>query len=65
MLQQLASSVPSVSKDISIRVTGLSKTYRILRREEQSTSAAEAVIKRVREKRRGPGRSSSSTPSTT
>ncbi len=51
MLQQLASSVPSVSKDISIRVTGLSKTYRILRREEQSTSAAEAVIKRVREKR--------------
>lgn len=51
MLQQLATSAPPVSKDISIRVSGLSKTYRILRREEQSTSAAEAVIKRVRQSR--------------
>jgi lipopolysaccharide transport system ATP-binding protein len=34
-------------------VSGLSKTYRILRREDQSTSAAEAVIKRVRESKRG------------
>jgi lipopolysaccharide transport system ATP-binding protein len=52
VLQQLASSV-SVSKDASIRVSGLSKTYRIIRREDQSTSAAEAVIKRVKESRRG------------
>jgi lipopolysaccharide transport system ATP-binding protein len=34
-------------------VSGLSKTYRILRRDEQATSAAEAVIKRVRESKRG------------
>ena len=34
-------------------MTGLSKTYRILRREEQSTSAAEAVIKKRPEQRRG------------
>jgi lipopolysaccharide transport system ATP-binding protein len=42
-----------VSQDTSIRVSGLSKTYRILRREEQPTSAAEAVIKRVRQSKRG------------
>ncbi|HEV3280291.1 MAG TPA: polysaccharide ABC transporter ATP-binding protein [Acidimicrobiales bacterium] len=42
-----------MSQDTSIRVSGLSKTYRILRRDEQATSAAEAVIKRVRESKRG------------
>ena len=54
MLQQLAASAPPVSsKDTSIRVTDLSKTYRILRRQDRPTSAAEAVVKRVRESRRG------------
>ena len=49
MLQQLASNVSPVSKDASISVSGVSKTYRILRREDQSSTAAEAVIKRVRD----------------
>ncbi len=36
----------------SITVSNLSKTYRILRRQEQSTSAAEAVLQRVRKSKR-------------
>ncbi len=52
MLQQLTSNLSPVSNDVCISVSGLSKTYRILRREDQSTSAAEAVIKRVRDSRR-------------
>ncbi len=35
----------------SISVSHLSKTYRILRRQEQATSAAEAVVKRIRERK--------------
>jgi len=35
----------------AIKVEHLSKTYRILRREDQTSSAAEAVIKRVRQRR--------------
>ncbi len=39
--------------DPAIKVEHLSKTYRILRREDQSYSAAEALIKRVRNRRSG------------
>jgi lipopolysaccharide transport system ATP-binding protein len=49
VLSQLASNVSAVSKDVSISVTDLSKTYRIYRREDVPSSAAEAVIKKVRE----------------
>jgi lipopolysaccharide transport system ATP-binding protein len=49
VLSQLASNVSAVSKDVSISVSGLSKTYRIYRREDLPSSAAEAVIKKVRE----------------
>jgi hypothetical protein len=49
VLSQLASNVSAVSKDVSISVTDLSKTYRIYRREDVASSAAEAVIKKVRE----------------
>jgi lipopolysaccharide transport system ATP-binding protein len=52
VLQQLASNVSPVSKDASITVSGLSKTYRIYTREHQPTTAAEAVIKKM--KRSGP-----------
>ncbi|MBF6555895.1 MAG: ABC transporter ATP-binding protein [Acidimicrobiales bacterium] len=49
MLSQLASNVSAVSKDVSISVSDLSKTYRIYRREDVPSSAAEAVIKKVKE----------------
>jgi lipopolysaccharide transport system ATP-binding protein len=49
VLSQLASNVSAVSKDVSISVSNLSKTYRIYRREDLPSSAAEAVIKKVRE----------------
>jgi lipopolysaccharide transport system ATP-binding protein len=39
--------------DIALSVTGLSKTYRITRRDEAVSTAAEAVIRRVRERRGG------------
>ena len=52
MLQQLTSNVSPVSKDASISVSGLSKTYRIYTREDQqATTAAEAVIKKIRQSR--------------
>jgi lipopolysaccharide transport system ATP-binding protein len=40
-----------MSGNASITVSNLSKTYRILRREDQSTSAAEAVIKKVKQRK--------------
>ncbi len=48
MQTQLASNVSSVSSGPSISVANLSKTYRILRREDQESTAAEAVLKKVR-----------------
>jgi lipopolysaccharide transport system ATP-binding protein len=52
VLQQLTSNVSPVSKDASISVSGLSKTYRIFTREDQqATTAAEAVIKKLKQSR--------------
>ncbi len=48
MLTQLASNVPPVTGGPSISVENLSKTYRIYRREDQASTAAEAVLSKVR-----------------
>ncbi len=40
-----------MSDEPAIRVEHLSKTYRILRREDRSSYAAEAVVKRVRQRK--------------
>ena len=49
MLQQLTSNVSTVSQGTSIAVSGVSKTYRLYTREDQPTTAAEAVIKKMRQ----------------
>ena len=49
MLSQLASNLSPVSSGLSISVANVSKTYRIYRREDIPSSAAEAVIKKVKE----------------
>jgi lipopolysaccharide transport system ATP-binding protein len=49
VLTQLASNVSPVSSGPSISVANVSKTYRIYRREDIPSSAAEAVIKKVKE----------------
>jgi lipopolysaccharide transport system ATP-binding protein len=41
------SGVATASKDASITVSGLSKTYRILRRQDQESFASEALLKRL------------------
>ena len=51
MLAQLASNVSPVSDGPSISVANVSKTYRIYRREDLPSSAAEAVIRKVKESR--------------
>jgi lipopolysaccharide transport system ATP-binding protein len=48
VLQQLPSSFAPVSRDTSISVSNLSKTYRILRQEDQDAYAAEALLKRLK-----------------
>ena len=52
MLQQLPSNVSPVSADASISVSNLSKTYRILRQDDRDSYAAEAVLKRLRGKKK-------------
>ena len=52
MSLQTASNVSTVSKDACISVSGVSKTYRILRREDQPSTAAEAMLKKVKESKR-------------
>jgi len=49
---QTASNVSTVSKDACISVSGVSKTYRIFRREDQPSTAAEAMLKKVKESKR-------------
>jgi len=49
VLAQLASNVSPVSDGPSISVANVSKTYRIYRREDLPSSAAEAVIRKVKE----------------
>jgi lipopolysaccharide transport system ATP-binding protein len=51
VLAQLASNVSPVSDGPSISVANVSKTYRIYRREDLPSSAAEAVIRKVKETR--------------
>jgi hypothetical protein len=45
----LVSNVSGMSDGPSMTVSNLSKTYRILRREDQVSTTAEAVLKRVGE----------------
>jgi lipopolysaccharide transport system ATP-binding protein len=52
VLQQLPSNVSPVSTDASISVSNLSKTYRILRQDDRDSYAAEAVLKRLRGKKK-------------
>jgi lipopolysaccharide transport system ATP-binding protein len=49
---QTASNVSTVSKDACISVSGVSKTYRIFRREDHPSTAAEAMLKKVKESKR-------------
>jgi lipopolysaccharide transport system ATP-binding protein len=52
VLQQLPPSIASVPTDVSISVSNVSKTYRILRQEDQDSYAAEALLKRVKGKKK-------------
>ncbi len=52
VLQQLPSAVAPVSTGASISVSNLSKTYRILRQEDRDSYASEALIKRLRGKKK-------------
>ena len=51
-LQQLSSNVNPAYKSASITVANVSKTYRILRQEDKDTYASEALLKRLRGKKK-------------
>ena len=48
-----ARTIPTTSDDTALSIAHLSKTYRIVRRDERVSTATEAVVKRVRERRAG------------
>jgi len=52
VLQQLPPSVALPATDASISVANVSKTYRILRQEEKDSYAAEALLKRLKGKKK-------------
>ncbi len=52
VLQHLPSAVAPVSTGASISVSNLSKTYRILRQEDRDSYATEALLKRLRGKKK-------------
>jgi lipopolysaccharide transport system ATP-binding protein len=52
VLQQLPTSVAPASLSASITVANVSKTYRILRQEDKDTYASEALMKRLRGKKK-------------
>jgi lipopolysaccharide transport system ATP-binding protein len=52
VLQQLPTSVTPAYRTASIAVANVSKTYRILRQEDKDTYASEALLKRLRGKKK-------------
>jgi len=52
VLQQLPSRVDPASTDASISVSNVSKTYRILRQEDRDSYASEALLKRLKGKKK-------------
>ncbi len=52
MVLQLPSSITPVSTDASIAVSNVSKTYRILHQEDQESYASEALLRRLKGKKK-------------